>query len=128
MSSPRPHSEQVPERGSEAGPADVLCSPGLQPSAVKLGAAWPPVLGCGPTVPPSLFFLRVLDSSGHGRGPAGVVGDGGWGGSEETFSLFLQSFPSSSPAPCKEMERSWQSWSQQKNLIFTLDAFIADRY
>ena len=86
--------------GFEPGPADVLCSSELQSSAGKLGAACLPVLGCGP----SLVFLGVLDSIGRGRGPAGVVGDGGWGGSEETFSLSLQRFPSSFAAPCKEME------------------------
>ena len=42
-------------------------------------------LGCGPL----LFFLSVLGSFGHGRGPAGVVGDGGLGGSEAFHPSFL---------------------------------------
>ena len=104
--------------------AHLSCSRQLRSWGLPGRLSW----AAAPLFPPSLFFLRVLDSIGHGRGPAGVVGDGGWGGSEETFSLSLQSFPSSFPAPCKEMERSWQSWSQQKSLIFTLDTFVADRY
>lgn len=43
--------------------------------------------------------------------------------SEETFSFF-----SPFPPPCKVLEHSGQNWSQQKNLIFTLDTFVANRY
>ena len=53
---------------------------------------------------------------------------GCWIWSEETFSLSPRSFFPALPSPCQELEQSWRNWSQQKNLIFPLDTFVADRY